>query len=153
MDCATSHENTARGNRRRLLDSHRVNENTFALTHSKLKRMIIINYFLRLTSLSFSRFRSCWTARSSPTEASQDRRNGPNEESALLDRDDADVEQYRSIPSLTSQFEDYARSWSAWKVCLAHATLYYMAAVFGFSYLVERWPIIDSLYLGTVVFN
>ena len=33
-----------------------------------------------------------------------------------------------------------------------HAIFYYSLAVFGFSYLVEQWSIIDSLYYATVLF-
>ena len=37
-------------------------------------------------------------------------------------------------------------------IFILHAMFYYTLAVFGFSYLVEQWSIIDSLYYGTVLF-
>ena len=110
--------------------------------------MIIINYFLHLTSLSYKQFRSCWTR----ADTSQDSRRG--ERTSLLGTEDiADQQELTTAPSLTSEFEDFAHSWNAWRVCLIHAVLYYAAAVLGFSFLVERWPVIDSLYFGTVVFT
>lgn len=55
--------------------------------------------------------------------------------------------------SLTSNYEDFSHSSSAVLLCVYHAAVYYLSAVLLFSFGVEKWPIIDSLYYGSVVFT
>lgn len=52
-----------------------------------------------------------------------------------------------------SGYRSFLHSWGAVKFCCIHTVLYYILAVFGFSYLTARWSIIDSLYYGTVLFT
>ena len=56
-------------------------------------------------------------------------------------------------PSFTAQYEDFAHSYSAVKLCCFHATIYYVCAVLGYSFLVEDFSIINSLYFGSVLFT
>jgi hypothetical protein len=100
---------------------------------------MILETILSLASLAWNRCRSFCGASPSSSPSSQDA-----EQSPLIDH---------SASSLTGEFEDFAHSLGAWRVCLFHAAIYYAAAVLGFSFLVERWSIIDSLYLATVIFT
>lgn len=55
--------------------------------------------------------------------------------------------------SLTGVFQSFSQSNSAWTLCFFHTSLYYTLAVFGFSFLTEKWSIVDSLYFATTVFT
>jgi hypothetical protein len=50
-------------------------------------------------------------------------------------------------------FRNFARSNSAIRVCIFHGLCYYALAILGFSVLVEKWSILDSVYFATVVFT
>jgi hypothetical protein len=105
--------------------------------------MLIINAFLRFTSVSYQRVRSCFS--------SEDRRASleTSEATGLLSTESND-----SRRSFTAgDYEDFYHSWDAIWVCLFHAVVYYTVAVVAFSFLVEKWPIIDSLYFATTIFT
>lgn len=104
--------------------------------------MLIINACLRFTSVTYQRVRVCF---------SSDRRAsiGTSEATHLLS-----TGSYASGASLTAgDYEDFYHSWDAIWVCLFHAVVYYTVAVVAFSFLVEKWPIIDSLYFATTIFT
>jgi hypothetical protein len=104
--------------------------------------MIIINAFLRFTNVTYQRVRVCF---SSNTQAS----TGTSEATGLLS-----ARSPESRASLTAgDYEDFYHSWDAIWVCLFHAVVYYTVAVVSFSFLVEKWPIIDSLYFATTIFT
>ena len=56
-------------------------------------------------------------------------------------------------PSLTSEYEDFSHSAKAVQLCLLHVCIYYTAAVIAFSFVIENWTIIDSLYFASSVFT
>jgi hypothetical protein len=98
--------------------------------------MLIINAFLRFTSVTHQRVRSYF---SSERQVS----NEASESTGLLS----------TRPSLTDHYEDFYHSFDAIWVCFFHAVVYYTIAGVGFSFLVEKWPIIDSLYFATTIFT
>lgn len=53
--------------------------------------------------------------------------------------------------SLTSSFVDYEHSNHALRTCLLHTLTYYILVVVLFSFVVEKWDIVDSLYFATVL--
>lgn len=53
--------------------------------------------------------------------------------------------------SLTSDFKDYGHSTRALRTCLLHALAYYVLGIVLFSFVVEKWKIVDSLYYATVL--
>ena len=55
--------------------------------------------------------------------------------------------------SLTSEYQDFSKTWRALGISLLHVGTYYTLAVIGFSFVLETWPVIDSLYFATVVFT
>ena len=65
----------------------------------------------------------------------------------------SDVVSAATEDSLTSTYTDYARSKQAMSLFLMHGISYYGLAVLGFSYLVDKHPVIDSLYMATVTFT
>jgi hypothetical protein len=102
--------------------------------------MIIINAFLRFTSVTYQRVRACF---------SFDRQASSAEATGLLSAGSYDPQ-----ASLTAgDFEDFYHSWDAIWVCVFHAVVYYTVAVVSFSWLVQKWPIIDSLYFATTIFT
>jgi potassium channel subfamily K, other eukaryote len=58
----------------------------------------------------------------------------------------------QQAPSLTSEYMNVEHSSRILWLFLLHALIYYTLAVIGFSYIVQSWTIIDSLYYGTVLF-
>lgn len=58
-----------------------------------------------------------------------------------------------STPSLTSDFENYSHSQSAFWLCLAHGSAYYLAAVLGYHLLFDDISLVDSLYFATSLFT
>jgi hypothetical protein len=102
--------------------------------------MIIIHAFLRFTSATYQRVRACFNS---------DRQVSIAEATSLLS-----AGSYNPQASLTAgDFEDFYHSWDAIWVCVFHAVVYYTIAVVSFSWLVEKWPIIDSLYFATTIFT
>ncbi len=105
--------------------------------------MHIINAFFRLSSILKERLRGLLLHEQPPVR---------REESIRLISESSD-----SIggnePSFTARYEDFAHSFSAVKLCCFHATIYYVSAVLGYSFLVEDFRIIDSLYFGSVLFT
>lgn len=55
-------------------------------------------------------------------------------------------------PSLSGGFEGFERSSTAIKLCIFHVICYYLAAVLCFSFLFEKWTVINSIYFATVLF-
>lgn len=55
--------------------------------------------------------------------------------------------------SLSGEYEDFNHSTSALKLCLLHMAIYFSLSVIVFSFLVEKWPIVDSIYFATLVFT
>jgi hypothetical protein len=101
--------------------------------------MLIINAFLRFTSVTYQRVRACFSsARIETSEATGLLSTGSDDSRASLTAGD---------------YEDFYHSWDAIWVCLFHAVIYYTVAVVAFSFLVEKWPIIDSLYFATTLFT
>ncbi|GKY92324.1 hypothetical protein MPSEU_000203500 [Mayamaea pseudoterrestris] len=76
-----------------------------------------------------------------------------SDEEDLLLASETDAEVSDSDRSLTADFQDYARSKDAMILFLCHASAYYSLAVLGFSYLVEKHSVRDSLYLASVTFT
>jgi potassium channel subfamily K, other eukaryote len=58
----------------------------------------------------------------------------------------------QQAPSLTSEYMNVEHSSRILWLFLLHALIYYALAVIGFSYMVQSWTIINSLYYGTVLF-
>jgi Ion channel len=58
-----------------------------------------------------------------------------------------------TTPSLTSSFENYSHSQSAFWLCLAHGSAYYLAAVLGYHFYFDDIPLVDSLYFATSLFT
>jgi hypothetical protein len=74
----------------------------------------------------------------------------------FVDDDDTDeITDNNEQTSLTrgAGFRNFARSNSAIRVCIFHGLCYYALAILGFSVLVEKWSILDSVYFATVVFT
>lgn len=69
-----------------------------------------------------------------------------SESSALLGRNSYS-------PSLSGKYEGFEQSFTAFKLCVFHVTCYYLAAVLCFSFLFEKWTVIDSIYFATVLFT
>ena len=80
-------------------------------------------------------------------------RETPNETTPLLD----DVQQQQLEPAhveeaqLTAGFKSYRETTRALYTCLQHAVIYYVLVVILFSFVVEHWSVIDSVYFATVV--
>jgi hypothetical protein len=53
--------------------------------------------------------------------------------------------------SLTSTFKDFETSAGAVRLCVLHTFTYYILVVLCFSCLLEKWPVVDSLYFATVL--
>lgn len=53
--------------------------------------------------------------------------------------------------SLTAEFEDYEHSDNAMRTGLKHILVYYVLTLILFSFVVEKWPIVDSLYYASVL--
>jgi hypothetical protein len=53
--------------------------------------------------------------------------------------------------SLTSTFKDFETSDGAVRLCVLHTLSYYILVVVTFSCLLEKWPVVDSLYFATVL--
>ena len=104
--------------------------------------MHLINGLIRFTRHSYQNLRSCFFNYNDEPVSS--------ERTALL-LSAQNTTEAASVPSLTGDYEDFAHSYEALRLCIFHVTVYYTAAVLGFSFLVEQWSIIDSLYFGTVV--
>lgn len=110
--------------------------------------MHIINAFLRLTQLSIRRTRSCCGV------DEEDEREGSGEEAdMLLPSSHSDHSTDSRTRSLTGPYQDFSRSWSAVQLFVFHATLYYVFAVLGFCFVVEDLPVIDAVYVATVIFT
>jgi hypothetical protein len=55
--------------------------------------------------------------------------------------------------SFTSEnYIDIVHSSNIVRIFILHATIYYTLSIVGFSYIVESWPIIDSVYYATTLF-
>ena len=53
--------------------------------------------------------------------------------------------------SLTAAYEDYEHSDHAFRTGIKHVVIYYVLTMIAFSFVVEKWPIIDSLYYASVL--
>lgn len=54
---------------------------------------------------------------------------------------------------LTADYETWFGSTNAWKNAMAHLAVYLLMAIIGFSFVLEKWPIHDSIYFAVVVFT
>lgn len=54
---------------------------------------------------------------------------------------------------LTAEYETWFGSTNAWKNAMAHLAVYLLMAIIGFSFVLEKWPIHDSIYFAVVVFT
>lgn len=95
----------------------------------------IMNAFLQMTSLGYRNFRYIFIDDDvSPWQAQQ--------------------QGYQQLSGFSQhQFEDFAHSIAAIRLCIFHGILYFSFAILGFSFLVENWSIVDSMYFATVVFT
>mmetsp|Transcript_2455 Transcript_2455/g.5206 ORF Transcript_2455/g.5206 Transcript_2455/m.5206 type:complete len:335 (+) Transcript_2455:169-1173(+) len=55
--------------------------------------------------------------------------------------------------SLTAAYEDYEHSDHALRTGIKHVVIYYTLTLIAFSFVVEKWPIVDSLYYASVLFT
>uniref|UniRef100_A0A7S3P7I4 EF-hand domain-containing protein n=1 Tax=Amphora coffeiformis TaxID=265554 RepID=A0A7S3P7I4_9STRA len=76
--------------------------------------------------------------------------NVPDVNTLLQDTDERQQQHHRS---LTSEYVDYGHSSRALHTCLFHTFTYYVVAVILFSFVVQDWNIVDSLYYATVLFT
>ena len=53
--------------------------------------------------------------------------------------------------SLTAEYQDYEHSDHAFRTGIKHVVIYYALTLIFFSFLVEKWPIVDSLYYASVL--
>ena len=53
--------------------------------------------------------------------------------------------------SLTNAYEDYEHSDHAFRTGIKHVVIYYALTMIVFSFVVEKWPIVDSLYYASVL--
>jgi Ion channel len=88
------------------------------------------------------------------------RRHGNNDETTRLvprrvahRRSSSWWRKSETTPSLTSSFENYSHSQSAFWLCLAHGTAYYLAAVLGYHLVFDDISLVDSLYFATSLFT
>lgn len=56
-------------------------------------------------------------------------------------------------PSLSSRYDGFERSSTAFTHCIFHVTCYYLTAILCFCFLFEKWSLIDSIYFATVLFT
>lgn len=56
-----------------------------------------------------------------------------------------------SEPSLTRDYEQGV--WSPLQSCLFYVFIYFASAVIAYSYVFEKWPIVDSLYFAVATFT
>lgn len=119
--------------------------------------MHIVNAFLRFTKLSLHRFRSAFSENDRQQRLHGNGGGGESDSLLPQGRQHSESESRQSLgsatPSLTSRFRGFSQSMGAVHLCLFHATIYYLAAVVGFSYLFEDFAVIDSLYLASVTFT
>jgi len=64
-----------------------------------------------------------------------------------------DVSLLDQTHSLTSEYIDYGHSSRALQTCVFHTCTYYVTAVVLFSFVVQDWKGIDSLYYATTLFT
>lgn len=57
------------------------------------------------------------------------------------------------VESLTTGFHDFASSTNALQLCLINVFMYLVIAVVAFSYIFEKFTVVDSLYFGVVTFT
>ena len=56
-------------------------------------------------------------------------------------------------PGLTDDYTSWSSSRQARRAAALHFSLYLFLAVVGFSFVVERWTVLDSLYFAVVLFT
>jgi Ion channel len=78
--------------------------------------------------------------------------NNNNNSATVEQRGSLDtIEQQHQERSLTADYEEFSHSTRAVRLCLFHIVIYYSLAVAGFSFLVEKWSVTDSLFFATVL--
>lgn len=126
--------------------------------------MYIFQGLVQVATFSFKALQSCCSrcrqeepksanqnvGESSPLLSSEKRNE--SEDELTIDSLPLDAEE-QTQHSLTAEFESFSKSMEAVKICLIHTTLYYTLAIVGYSFLVEKWSIIDSLYFSTTIFT
>jgi hypothetical protein len=55
--------------------------------------------------------------------------------------------------SLGSGFQDFTHSRTVLRLIIFHGVCYFAFAILGFSFLVDNWSILDSMYFASVVFT
>jgi Ion channel len=95
-----------------------------------------------------------------PAAAPMGRRHSINEATRLLvprpithRRSSSWWRKSETTPSLTSDFENYSHTRSAFWLCVAHGTAYYLTAVLGYHLLFDDITLVDSLYFATSLFT
>lgn len=68
-------------------------------------------------------------------------------------RDDDDPRDYEELLGLTGGYQSWASSGQAHRTALRHLAGYLMLVVICFSFVLEKWKIVDSLYFAVVVFT
>jgi potassium channel subfamily K len=75
------------------------------------------------------------------------------ERSALSYQDDSLLADEQEIPSLTSEFAPSEADLEVLKLCLFYTSIYMVVSVIAFSFVFEKWTIIDSLYFAVSTFT
>ena len=68
------------------------------------------------------------------------------------DRNDDDDDKSNKVSFTSERYMDIVHSSNIVRIFIVHATIYYALSVVGFSYLVESWPMMDSIYYATTLF-
>jgi len=113
--------------------------------------MHIVHLFLRLTKISVHRVKACVLPGRGNRRHDDDQRQG--ESSPLMASEVGRRSGAAGGTSITSEYRGFEQSWDAVRIFALHATIYYASAVLGFSFLIERLSIIDSLYLASCTFT
>lgn len=121
--------------------------------------MYILQYIIDSVGDTVERISTC--LRTSNSEEAQGLVSGteetPQGNYSSLDalQDDGDEERggRTSRLGLTAEFKSWIETDSARQHAIGHMAGYLFVAVMGFSFVFEKWPIVDSLYFAIVVFT
>jgi hypothetical protein len=64
-----------------------------------------------------------------------------------------DAASRRPSLGLTAEYKSWLESRQAQAHCIMHILFYVSLAIGGFSFIFEKWPIIDSIYFAVVIFT
>ncbi len=117
-------------------------------------RMFILRFFVNAVSSAVeSLFCLC-------IRPSSDSGGGGDDENTALVSEEDDRIRYASDSGslleqngLTSEYHSWFESKTAVTYACANLLAYLLAAVIGFSFIFEKWPIVDSIYFAVVLFT